>query len=302
MSQASRYFYHGETIAHTGLVTPGPAEAALALLDERERVCGAPLPAAVREWYALEAGLAERGLYHRGALIPLERLGDPYPCWSPDGESHPLDVAGEGRLPIMVGEYGDCLWAVDLDGSEDPPVSVTDDDVDVSFAGVPWFPHAASFSSFILGMCWVNAWIYRSGFHGLFLHQLPGEQPLSADDLSPLRTRFAEGPKTVNNPRGFMTARFTGQGVAFEIDDLPEECAADGDELHRACDLGAFARAGRAVRSRGWSIKAESDEALLRLARDLREWGLLDRLSMYTAYNKPELEAILRPIFVRPAG
>jgi hypothetical protein len=301
MSQAPRYSYHRETIAHMGLDTPGPAEAVLGLLDERERACGVPLPAAVREWYALEAGLVERGLYFRGALLPQERLGDPYPGWSPDGEDHPLDLVGEGRLPVMVGEYGDCLWVVDLDGSEDPPVSVTDEYVEVSVPEIPWSPHAGSFSAFILGMCWVNAWLYRSGFHGLFLYQLPGDQPLSTADLSSLRARFAEGPRTVNNLRGFMTTRFTGRGVAFEIDDLPEDCAAD-DEPHRACDLGAFARAGGAVRSRRWSIKAESDEALLRLARDLRGWGLLDRLSRYTAYNKPELEAILRPICVRPAG
>ena len=302
MSQVLRYSYHRETIAHMGLDATGPAEAALTLLDERERACGVPFPAAVREWYALEAGLSERGLYFGGALLPLERLGDPYPSWSPDGEDQKLDLVSEGRLPVMVGDYGDCLWAVDLDGSEDPPVSVTDEYVEVSVPEIPWSPHAGSFSAFILGMCWINAWIHRSGFHGLFLYQLLGVQPLSTADLSPLRARFAEGPRTMNSPHGFMTTRFTGRGVAFGVDDLPEDCAADGDESHRACDLGAFAWAGGTIRSRRWCIKAESDEALLRLASDLRAWGLLDRLSMYTAYNKPELEAILRPICVRPAG
>jgi hypothetical protein len=302
MSQVPHHTYHRETIDHMGLDAPRPSEVALARLDERERTCGVPFPAAVREWYALEAGLVERELHFRGSLLPLECLGDPYPGWSPDGRECPLDLVGEGRLPVMVGDYGERLWAVDLDGSGNPPVSVMDNDSVTSVSEIPWSPHAGSFSAFILGTYWANAWIYRTGFHGLFMYQLRGDQPLSTADLAPLRTRFDEGPRTVNNPSGFMTARFTGRGVAFEIDDLPEDCAADGDEPHRACDLGAFERAGGPVRLRRWSIKGASDEALVRLARDLREWGLLDRLSMYTAYSKPELEAILEPICVRPAG
>lgn len=76
----------------------------------------------------------------------------------------------------------------------------------------------------------------------------------------------------MNRPRGFMTTCFTGPGVvAFEINDLPEDRATDGDESHRACDLGVFERAGGPVRLRRWSIKAASGESLVRLARDLWE-------------------------------
>ena len=42
-----------------------------------------------------------------------------------------------------------------------------------------------------------------------------------------------------------------------------------------------------------WIIKAASDEAVVRLARDLRGWGLLDRRTWHIACSTPELEAII---------
>ena len=63
MSQASHRRYHRETVAHMGLAASRPSEHAPALLDERERACGVPFPAAVRERYALQAGLENPELY-----------------------------------------------------------------------------------------------------------------------------------------------------------------------------------------------------------------------------------------------
>src|SRR3954467_6278165 len=153
MSHAPHQSYHRETVAHLGLDAPGPSEEVLPLLDERERASGVSFPAAVREWYALQAGLVKPELYFEGELVPLEDLGDPYPYWSPDWPSHPLGLAGEGRLPVMVEENGGCLWAVDLDGAGDPPVSVAQYGSMKPVSEVPWSPHAGSFSSFILAMC-----------------------------------------------------------------------------------------------------------------------------------------------------
>src|SRR3954466_2548100 len=116
MSLASHHPHHRVTIAHMGLAASRPSEHASALLDERERSCGVPFPAAVREWYALQAGLEKPELYFAGELVPLEDLGDPYLYWSNDWPRHPLGLAGEGRLPVMLEEQGVCLWAVDLDG------------------------------------------------------------------------------------------------------------------------------------------------------------------------------------------
>lgn len=300
MSQASPHPYHRETIAHLGLDVPGPADEVLARLDGRERACGVPFPAAVREWYALPVGLAEPDLYFDGELIPLEELGDPFPHWLPDWPRHPLGLAGTGRLPVMVEDHGDCLWAVDLDGSDDPPVSVAQYGSIEPGCEVLWAPHAESFSSFILGMCWVNAWIHRAGSHMLLMHQRPDGRPLSTGDVAPLRTRLAEGPRTVNRPRGFMATRFTGPGVAIEIRDLPQECAARGDEDHRVCHPEAFARAGGPVRRRDWLIKAASDEALVRLAGDLRGWGLLDRRTSYISCFPTGLDATI--VAIRDQG
>lgn len=301
MNEFRRYSYQWETIAHLGLDVSRPSEAVLRLLDERERACGVPFPAAVREWYALEANLLDQRLYVKGFrhLRPLEELGDPHCTLSPDLEPHQFDLVREGRLPIMLAEYSDYLWAVDLDGSEDPPVSVADDDCVASAAEMPWHPHAASFSDFILGQRWVNASTYRTGaHHPLSIYQLSRNQALSTADLGSLRTRFREGPKTLNMPCGSVATRYIGRGVTFEIND---DCTKDNDEDPRECNFGVFERPDVPVRLRTWNINAQSNDALVRFASDLREWGLLDELSHYIpSFGNRELEAILEPIWVRP--
>lgn len=301
MSRTTHPLYHSETMAHMGLAASRPSENVPDLLGERERASGVPFPAAVREWYALQAGLEKPELYFAGELVPLEDLGDPYLYWSNDWPRHPLGLAGEGRLPVMVEDQGCCLWAVDLDGSEDPPVSAAHYGSPGPVSEVPWAPHAGSFSAFILAACWVNAWIYRTGFHMLLMQQRREDQPLSTADLASLRDRFAEGPRTLNRPRGSMTTRLTGRGVAFEVNDLPEDSATDGDAFPRACDFDIFERAGGPVRFRRWYIKSESHEALVRLAEDLRGWGLLKRLSWFSSSHDLELGRILGPILFRPA-
>ena len=63
MSRASHRRHHRETVAHRGLAASRPSEHAQALLDGRERACGVPSPAAVRERYAQQAGLENPELY-----------------------------------------------------------------------------------------------------------------------------------------------------------------------------------------------------------------------------------------------
>lgn len=297
MSNQSLFTHHLETIAHLGLNPRDPSDEVMEALDELEQECGRPIPAAVRQWYALEDGLENRNLYFGAHLIPLIELGVPYLTYSPEGEERRLDLVAQGRLLVMGGEDANCLFAVDLDGTNDPPVLVTGLDIAPSTPEIPWYPHAGAFSAFILSHCWVNAWIDRTGCHMLSLYQLPGDQPLSTDDLVALRNRFAEGPRTTNDPCGVMTSRFNGRGVAFQVTDVPDGCVGRaGDDRHRPCPPDAFDRAGGAVRYRSYRIKAESDDALVQLARDLREWGLVVRLTAYTALDQPELDSILRPI------
>src|SRR4051812_25373016 len=63
--------YHAATCQLVGIAPTLSAER-LALLGERERVCGAHFPVAIKEWYALEdtQGGGSR-------LVPLAALGDP---------------------------------------------------------------------------------------------------------------------------------------------------------------------------------------------------------------------------------
>ena len=51
------------TSCSRGLAASRPAEHAQDLLDERERACGVPFPAAVRVRYAQQAGLENPELY-----------------------------------------------------------------------------------------------------------------------------------------------------------------------------------------------------------------------------------------------
>nr|BFE59268.1 hypothetical protein GCM10020063_037940 [Dactylosporangium thailandense] len=73
------------------------------------------MPASVREWYSLAAGQEIR------------------------------------LLPFMIENQGVCFWAVMLDGSDDPPVMISLDDLEPSDE---WTMLAATFSDLVYTRIW----------------------------------------------------------------------------------------------------------------------------------------------------
>jgi hypothetical protein len=121
--------------------------------------------------------------------VPLELLGDV------DGfGDDAVDLAQQGLIPIMVENQHVCIWALQLNGTEDPPVIV-------SFgATTGWQPYAERFSTFV----YVRIWDYQGIFSDATLW---GDALLSPDELSFLQAHFTEEPQTFTHPTP-LTRRF----------------------------------------------------------------------------------------------
>jgi hypothetical protein len=98
---------------------PEISPSAAATLAQREQELGLAFPPSLKEWYSLEG--AERILYqhsNQDPPIPLAELG------------HPEHLA-QGVLCIQNENQGVAAWFVRLDGSDDPPVDVASEMLDV---------------------------------------------------------------------------------------------------------------------------------------------------------------------------
>ncbi|MER6632090.1 SMI1/KNR4 family protein [Streptomyces sp. NPDC000987] len=184
--------YHQQALRLAGH-SAAVSAAAVAALDELETRHDITLPASVREWYSL-ASAVEILRRHSNDDRPyrIEELGRPA-----DEESDcPDPVASQGLLPFMVENQGVCYWAVRLDGSADPEVLVSFEDL----APDSWLPHARSFSEFVLTQIWDRP----TGDANRHVHS-KGEQPTPAD-LTALGELFERLPSTANS----TTHRFVG--------------------------------------------------------------------------------------------
>jgi hypothetical protein len=234
--------YHHKTFALLG-ETPVVSRAALRALDAAEARLGRVLPAAVREWYA-QAGAVDR----------LDRYSNDDP---------PVAIAEfavtERRLEGPVGEtrellvfrrenQGLCVWAVLLDGSDDPPVVV---DGDARFRD--WIACGVTFAEHLY------AWMWD------FRHVLQRESlvqgrtdPLAPADLAWLRARFSAGPATLGWP-GRTQYRFSRDGqwiLIWANDDAADWfLAADTQE-----GLGALLATVRELGSVGEALVAQAAE------------------------------------------
>ena len=96
----------------------------------------------------------------------------------------------------MQENQGVCYWAVQLDGSADPPVVVT---VDTAPCEV-WLPLAPSFSEFVYCQIWDYAPMSA---------RCEAQEPeFTPETLAFLRSKFQEGPATYGWP-GSQNYRFT---------------------------------------------------------------------------------------------
>ena len=114
--------YHQATVALAGLSLAIKPET-VAHLDACEQRLGHHLPAAVREWYALDPPTALMGLgdnladwpYGIADLGKVEDEYRPFPAYNP---------LSQGYLAIMRENQSVVLWAVCFDNTDDPPVVV----------------------------------------------------------------------------------------------------------------------------------------------------------------------------------
>ena len=192
MSQTARH-YHEKTLQ---MLSPRPVYSLTnaAILEERKRICRVGFPEALRQWYSLENATALlRQHSNDDHPVPLQELGEPVVDWY--GVKH-RDFLSNSLLWIMGENQGVCNWAVDLNGSDDPPVLVEVD----SAPKDNWVLHAGTFSEFIYCRVWDSPlWGFSCS---------PQEPVLREYDLKLLRSRFLAEPTTYGWP-GDAQVRFT---------------------------------------------------------------------------------------------
>lgn len=128
--------HHAKALQLAG-VQPRPAAQAAKSIAAIEHRIRRPLPASLREWYSLE-GACDLLLRHSNSDPPvaLADLG----C---------SDLIARNLLPFRHENQGVCTWAVDLNGSDDPPVLV---DYDKNFESPR--PCANRFSEHVYASVW----------------------------------------------------------------------------------------------------------------------------------------------------
>jgi SMI1 / KNR4 family (SUKH-1) len=156
---------------------PEFSQTAPLLIAQCEQAYGFAFPAAVREWFSLTQAIAILATYsNQDEPLDLQAIHQRSQQWQASFERQ---AAPHPTLPFLIENQGVFICAVHLDGSDDPPVKVWDDDEHWKL----WSDH---FSSFICGWVWDH------------LYQMEDcvlradNDVLSAADLAFLRTAFTE--------------------------------------------------------------------------------------------------------------
>ncbi len=223
MSKVTTQF-HSATFRLLGL-EPRVSSAAVAEIEGVERRLGFRLPPSVREWYC----------YENAVGILARYSNDDWPIRL---REFAISEWGEHRLIRFKNEnQGVCVWAVMLDGSDDPPVVV-----DVDSNGAQWNMQAPTFSAYVYSCVWDYTLVL--GQPALVQAQ---NGPLSSEGAERLRSQFTEQSPTFGWP-GSAQHRFVGKDHAVLI------WAGEGqaDWFVGAADARALESALRSV----WNIDA----------------------------------------------
>jgi hypothetical protein len=197
--------------------------AAAAEVEHTERRLGFRLPSSVRQWYCNEDAIDLLAKYsNQDWPISLREFAM-------------IKRKTRRLLPFKSENQGVCLWAILLDGSEDPPVYV-----DVDSDGVQWIMQAATFSGYIYACVWDYVFVLDQP--ALVEAQ---NEPLSQEAINELARVFSEQPRTFGWP-GNTQHRFTGKDQAILIWAGDEQA----DWFVGARDAGSLETALRAV----WKI------------------------------------------------
>src|SRR5579871_1896501 len=134
--------FHSATFRLLG-VEPKVSPAALTEVECAERRLGFRLPSSVREWYCTEGAIDTLARYsNQDWPIPLREFA------VRECETHRL-------LPFKNENQGVCVWAIMLDGSDDPPVYV-----DVDSNGAQWNMQAPSFAAHLYACIWDYVFVF----------------------------------------------------------------------------------------------------------------------------------------------
>ncbi|MEV8517112.1 SMI1/KNR4 family protein [Dactylosporangium sp. NPDC051484] len=204
--------YHARSLALAGR-TAETSPDAVAAVDRFATARGFPLPASVREWYSLAAGQETLSRFsNEDRVYAAHELGRPEPYWpdgEPDQERDWDPVAERQLLPFMIENQGVCYWAVMLDGSDDPPVMISFDDLEPTDE---WTMLTASFSDLV----YTRIWDHRAMSSVQALRA-----PVASFDPAAwagLGTRLEERPADSNGQRYRFAGSADDQRVLLEKD------------------------------------------------------------------------------------
>lgn len=197
--------FHDKALRLLPIVPEISAAGVVKIADVEARI-GRSLPAAVRDWYMREGACAILQTYsNQDPPVVLDDLGRPSRIGRKHDEAR--DLVSEGLLHIRTENQGVCLWAVQLDDLDDPPVVVTYD-----LDGLTgWQPHSDTFSDYIYSGIWDWGLVLASNF--LIQAQ---NVPLTEATLERLRLGFREDV-TTNGWPGDKQYRFEGSGQRLLI-------------------------------------------------------------------------------------
>jgi hypothetical protein len=185
--------YHTSTFRLLGSAGRTAPMAEMAV-QEAENSLGLVLPPSVREWYACPDAI-QILLEHSNQDPPIALRDFAVVGW----QSRRL-------LPLRRESQGVCTWAVDLDGSADPPVYV-----DADSDGKEWQQSAPTFSAYVYACVWDYRLIF--GRPAVVCAQ---NCVLSPAALGALRAEFSEEIRTYGWP-GDTQYRFIKDMAAILI-------------------------------------------------------------------------------------
>jgi hypothetical protein len=169
--------FHSATFRLLG-IEPQNSLAAISDVERAEQRLGLRLPSSVREWYCNAEAIAILGRYsNKDWPIPL--------C-----DFVLQDWQGHRLLPFKYENQGVCVWAIMLDGSDNPPVVV-----EVVSNGAHWDLQAPNFAAHIFACVWDCAFVLDQPA----LVQAQNE-PLSSETVGALCEHFQERPPTFGWP------------------------------------------------------------------------------------------------------
>jgi len=191
--------WHTRTFGLLGF-EPHDCAAAEAAVQQAEKRLGMSLPHSVRDWYVRE-GAIKILADHSNADPPIPMKDFAVVGW----QAHQL-------LPFRHENQGVCTWAIDLNGTDDPPVYV-----DVDTNGQEWQLLSSCFSQYVYSCVWDYRIVF--GQPGLVQAQ---NGALSPSAHGTLTTLFEEEIETHGWP-GCTQYRFHKNGKAILIWDRPEQ-------------------------------------------------------------------------------